>query len=160
MHNRVEFPDEVSVEISRASQQVFKTEARKNLFSYDRCFNGDASQEEVFEEVSEFVQSAIDGKRACVFCYGITGSGKTFTMGTGAGDCAELNQASGIVPRTVALIMDTLAADQTAQVEVSCLEVYNESINDLFVVRRPLPLPLCRALTGIHLGSVCSCHES
>eukprot|EP01049_Picozoa_sp_SAG25_P017157 SAG25_NODE_4299_length_846_cov_0.942436_2_plen_28_part_01 len=28
MHNRVEFPDEVSVEISRASQQVFKTEAR------------------------------------------------------------------------------------------------------------------------------------
>eukprot|EP01047_Picozoa_sp_COSAG01_P096662 COSAG01_NODE_27120_length_693_cov_4.860269_1_plen_57_part_10 len=55
--------------------------------------------------------------------------------------------------------MDTLAADQTAQVEVSCLEVYNESINDLFVVRRPLPPPLCRALTEIHLGSVCSCHE-
>ena len=54
--------------------------------------------------MSEFVQSAIDGKRACVFCYGITGSGKTFTMGTGAGDCAEISEHSGMVPRTVGLI--------------------------------------------------------
>ena len=46
-HNQVGFPDEVSVEISRASQQVFKTEARKNLFTYDRCFAGDATQEQV-----------------------------------------------------------------------------------------------------------------
>jgi len=37
-------------------------------------------QELVFEEVSEFVQSALDGFNVCLFSYGQTGSGKTFTM--------------------------------------------------------------------------------
>jgi kinesin family protein C1 len=38
------------------------------------------SQSAVFNEVSEFVQSALDGFNVCLFSYGQTGSGKvTFT---------------------------------------------------------------------------------
>ena len=48
----------------------------------------------------------------CGIRTGITGSGKTHTMGTAAGDCAQIHEHSGMVPRTVGLIMDTLAADQ------------------------------------------------
>jgi hypothetical protein len=136
---QLSFPDDLSVEVSRAQATVTKTIAKKNLFTYDKTFNCEASQETVFGEVSEFVQSAIDGKRVCVFCYGITGSGKTYTMGTDVGDLSKsvtddgaMPDNAGIVPRTIKLLMDTLATDQSAQVTTTCLEVYNEQVRDLF----------------------------
>lgn len=35
---------------------------------------------QVFGEVAELVQSALDGYHVCLFSYGQTGAGKTFTM--------------------------------------------------------------------------------
>jgi len=60
-------------------------------------FDG-ASQEEVFSELAQLIQSAIDGKNVCVFAYGQTGSGKTHTMEGGDGD------DEGVIPRSVNLI--------------------------------------------------------
>ena len=39
---------------------------------------------------------------------------------------------AGIVPRTIKHMFDTLATDQSATVTVTCLEVYNEQVRDLF----------------------------
>ena len=67
-----------------------------HTFKYDRAFHPSNGQDSVFEEVSEFVQSALDGYNVCLFSYGQTGSGKTHTMqgvGTGA--------MRGIIPRAV-----------------------------------------------------------
>jgi hypothetical protein len=50
----------------------------------------------VFGEVSEFVQSALDGYSVCLLSYGQTGSGKTHTM-QGSGD----GPMRGIIPRAM-----------------------------------------------------------
>ena len=56
-------------------------ENRQNFdFTFDRVFSPGVGQESVFLEVSEFVQSALDGYNVCLFSYGQTGSGKAYTL--------------------------------------------------------------------------------
>ena len=50
--------------------------------------------------LQEFVQSALDGFRVCLFSYGQTGSGKTFTMQGYGRDVQR-----GIIPRAVEQVL-------------------------------------------------------
>ncbi len=49
-----------------------------HTFAYDQVFDQDSSQSEVFNAVSDLIQSALDGYRVCVFAYGQTGAGIYF----------------------------------------------------------------------------------
>lgn len=110
-----------------------KNPNQRHEFTYDRVFAPSAGQEAVFDEVSEFVQSALDGYNVCLFLYGQTGSGKTHTMqGAGTG------VMRGLIPRCLEQIgLHKIAEEKDGWeffMEVSCLEIYNESLKDLLRV--------------------------
>ncbi|EWM23708.1 dna topoisomerase [Nannochloropsis gaditana] len=99
-------------------------------FTFDRCFPPSAGQEVIFAEVSEFVQSALDGYNVCLFSYGQTGSGKTHTMqGFGSGPM------KGIIPRAMEQVgrykKMLEAQGWVYEMEVSFIEIYQEQIRDL-----------------------------
>ncbi|KVH93162.1 Kinesin-like protein KIFC3 [Cynara cardunculus var. scolymus] len=54
--------------------------AFKRNFKFDAVFSPQANQVDVFEDTSPFATSVLDGYNVCIFAYGQTGTGKTFTM--------------------------------------------------------------------------------
>jgi kinesin family member C1 len=68
--------DGVSVRAIKKPGMTDDDKFEEHQFTYDRVFGPSASQETIFHEVSEFVQSALDGYNVCLFSYGQTGSGK------------------------------------------------------------------------------------
>ncbi len=84
-----------------------------------------STNEEIFEEISQLVQSALDGYNVCIFAYGQTGSGKTFTMSSN----------DGMIPRAVNQIFNSslLLKEKGWEYKLfgQFLEIYNENINDL-----------------------------
>lgn len=97
-----------------------------HLFSFDKVFSPNAVNEDIFEEVSQLIQSALDGYNVCIFAYGQTGSGKTFTMSSAA---------NGIIPLAIKQIFDSAEALKELGWEYEIygefLEIYNEKILDL-----------------------------
>ncbi|XP_060045581.1 kinesin-like protein KIFC1 isoform X5 [Erinaceus europaeus] len=105
-------------------------------FSFDRVFPPGSRQEEVFEEISMLVQSALDGYPVCIFAYGQTGSGKTFTMEGGLeGD----PQTEGLIPRALrhlfSVAQEMSVQGWTYNFVASYVEIYNETVRDLLATR-------------------------
>jgi kinesin family protein C1 len=98
---------------------------KKNAFSFDRVFTPTSVNAEIFDEISQLVQSALDGYNVCIFCYGQTGSGKTYTM----------SSEDGMIPLAVRQIYATATSLEEKgwkySMEGSFIEVYNENLNDL-----------------------------
>ena len=82
---------------------------------------------DVFVDASPVVTSVLDGYNVCIFAYGQTGTGKTFTM-----EGTEQNR--GVNYRTLEQLFK-LAEERketfTYKLSVSVLEIYNEQIRDL-----------------------------
>nr|GEV14624.1 kinesin-like protein KIN-14C [Tanacetum cinerariifolium] len=108
---------------------------QKHSFTFDKVFAHDASQQDVFQEISQLVQSALDGYKVCIFAYGQTGSGKTYTM-MGR---PEAPFQKGLIPRSleqVFLTSQALAAQGWKyKMQASMLEIYNENIKDLLAIK-------------------------
>ncbi|KAH9690259.1 kinesin-like protein KIN-14R [Citrus sinensis] len=52
----------------------------KKFFKFDRVYSPRDEQVDVFADASPLVTSVLDGYNVCIFAYGQTGTGKTFTM--------------------------------------------------------------------------------
>ncbi|XP_063414938.1 carboxy-terminal kinesin 2-like [Mytilus trossulus] len=105
---------------------------KDHVFEFDKVFRGNAKQHQVFEELSQLVQSALDGYNVCIFAYGQTGSGKTYTM-EGVSNDEIVNK--GMIPRAVLHILDKTKEIESIGwkyiLKMSFLEIYNETIRDL-----------------------------
>ena len=108
--------------------------AKAYPFSFDKVFEPSSTQAQVFDEISQLVQSALDGYNVCIFAYGQTGSGKTFTM-EGPEIEHMTDETMGMIPRAVQQIYKTAERLKDKgwvyQVEGQYLEIYNETIRDL-----------------------------
>lgn len=123
------FQDETSFEIKK-NDESNTSHNTKSEFTFDKVFPPSATQQEVFEDLAELVQSALDGYNICVFAYGQTGAGKTYTM---QGENTPNNL--GMIPRSIELIFSRIARMELSgwkyKVSASFLEIYNENIHDL-----------------------------
>ena len=105
-------------------------ESRQTPFTFDRVFGPEATQATVFDDLSQLVQSALDGYRVCIFAYGQTGSGKTHTME------GSSREDPGMIPRSVELLFQQASELERLKgwsYSFSCsfMEIYNENIRDL-----------------------------
>ncbi|XP_033831714.1 kinesin-like protein KIFC1 [Periophthalmus magnuspinnatus] len=132
-HIHLASDDKTSISLAKTEESHTGkgTDTQRNYsFSFDRVFGPQASQQEVFEEISLLVQSALDGYNVCCFAYGQTGSGKTYTM---EGD--EFHESRGVIPRAVQQIFK--ASDKLSSqgweftFTASFVEIYNETLRDL-----------------------------
>ncbi|KAF5012407.1 hypothetical protein FDECE_1536 [Fusarium decemcellulare] len=132
---KMSFPDDkTSAEIVLAGPEEKSSlgnVTRKNYpFEFDRVFIPGTQNQEIFGEISQLVQSALDGYNVCIFCYGQTGSGKTHTM----------SSTDGMIPRATHMIYDTITKLKEKSweytMEGSFIEVYNEELNDLLTPER------------------------
>ncbi|XP_032983267.1 kinesin-like protein KIFC3 isoform X5 [Rhinolophus ferrumequinum] len=96
-------------------------------FELDKVFSSKASQQDVFQEVQALITSCIDGFNVCIFAYGQTGAGKTYTM-EGTPENPGINQ------RALQLLFSEVqekASDWEYTITVSVAEIYNEVLRDL-----------------------------
>ncbi|CAI5468046.1 unnamed protein product, partial [Closterium sp. Yama58-4] len=55
-------------------------DGQSKVFEFDRVFSPTTSQAQVFKEAADVITSVLDGYNVCIFAYGQTGTGKTYTM--------------------------------------------------------------------------------
>lgn len=114
----------------------------KKFYDFDQVFGGTEgnTQADVFKDTKHLMMSVIDGYNVCIFAYGQTGAGKSYTMigaadiGTCMSENGEFDEHAGITPRAVSEIF-RLLNERTAQVEfaveVQMFQLYRDSIEDL-----------------------------
>jgi kinesin family member C1 len=127
---KIAFPDtedstDIEVRGPEETSSLGKVTTKNYPFSFDRVFNPASDNSEIFDEISQLIQSALDGYNVCIFAYGQTGSGKTFTM----------SSDDGMIPRALRQIYSTSKDLESRgwkySMEGSFVEVYNEDIRDL-----------------------------
>jgi kinesin family member C1 len=128
---KIAFPDvndeskQIEVRGPEETNSLGKVTTKKYDFDFDHVFNPAAQNGAIFDEISQLIQSALDGFNVCIFAYGQTGSGKTFTM----------SSEDGMIPLALRQIYSTSkeleSRGWTYTMEGSFIEVYNEEIRDL-----------------------------
>ena len=93
-------PPESAINFRNSSNKEIQT-------TFSRVFTPNATQKEIFKVVAlPLVENVIRGRNSLLFTYGVTGSGKTYTM-TGE------PQDTGVMPRCLDVIFNSIANYQT-----------------------------------------------
>ena len=122
-------------ELARQREWVEKPQLfQLHRFTFDSIFDMDSSQIDVYNiTAKQAVNSVLEGYNSTIFCYGQTGTGKTYTM-EGFTYNAQ-NEQRGIIQRTIEDIFNFIEVTSKNNtkfiIRASYLQIYNESISDL-----------------------------
>ena len=132
----------------------------KKQFIFDRVFEEDTGQQDIWDYVSDSVNSFIQGYNVSILAYGQSGSGKSYTMGTSGPQEQDDPTHMGIVPRAAQTLFEKLNAvsggrtmsglrtpkrystnplaqagqtDKNWTLKATYVEIYNEQLRDLLV---------------------------
>ncbi|XP_077372859.1 kinesin-like protein KIF23 isoform X2 [Festucalex cinctus] len=118
-----------STTIQLHAPEGFKTnrngEYKETQYSFRKVFGVLVSQTELFESVAKpLIDDLIHGKNGLLFTYGVTGSGKTFTMTGSPG-------MGGLLPRSLDMLFNTIGPFQAKRYvfksdDKNGIEVQNE----------------------------------
>ncbi|XP_074488858.1 kinesin-like protein KIF23 isoform X5 [Sebastes fasciatus] len=118
-----------STTIQLHAPEGFKTnrngEYKETQYSFKKVFGVSISQTELFEHVAKpLVEDLIHGRNGLLFTYGVTGSGKTFTMTGSPGQ-------GGLLPRSLDMIFNSIGPYQAKRYvfktdDKNGMEVQNE----------------------------------
>jgi len=117
-------PDELTIRNIRKQ--------RENTWEFDKVYNCESTNVFMFEEVKPLVTSILDGFNVCIFAYGQTGAGKTYTME----GCPE---DPGINKRALSELFD-IKKEREKNFEITIvmtlLEIYMDKIRDLLAKKK------------------------
>ena len=97
----------------------------EKTFKFNQIFTSTDNQQEIFDNVcEELLDSSLRGFNVCIFAYGYTGTGKTYTMfGKNEGDGKDM----GMIQR----FCQELFISNVKNIKVSFYEIYAECVRDL-----------------------------
>uniref|UniRef100_A0A914RP65 Kinesin motor domain-containing protein n=1 Tax=Parascaris equorum TaxID=6256 RepID=A0A914RP65_PAREQ len=83
---------------------MFSLSLNIGVYKFAYVFNESDTQSAIFERAAlDLVEDVVRGKNSLLFTYGVSGSGKTYTM---TGDVTEATM--GILPRTLDVLFNSL----------------------------------------------------
>lgn len=134
-----EVQEETAVHVPSSNQVVIRTDKHHTKHSYDFVFNEVAKQEDIFNFVQPILLDIVKGINGCIFAYGQTSSGKSYTMiGPDGGRDIQYvpREMWGLIPRSADYLLEKLnnMADKgniNYEVKASFLQLYNENVYDL-----------------------------
>ncbi|XP_054947209.1 kinesin-like protein KIFC2 isoform X3 [Physeter macrocephalus] len=131
----------VSLEPGPGGTVTTRYRGHRRRFRLDWVFPPHASQEEVFRELESAVLSCLGGYSVCIFTYGQTGTGKTYSMEGPPED-------PGIAPRALQSLFREMGTGGQHHVTLSMVEIYNEAVRDLLAPGPPQRLAVRQGPAG------------
>eukprot|EP01038_Epipyxis_sp_PR26KG_P009086 gene9086-12254_t len=134
-----EVKEQNAVSVSNNRTVHLQSDKQEIKCNYDHVFNEVSEQSDVFNYVQPLLNDVLSGINSCIFAYGQTSAGKSYTMvGPNGGQnilkCTR--DLWGLLPRTAEYLLGILnekAADGQLifSVKASFLQIYNENLYDL-----------------------------
>ena len=118
---------------------VHPQEHRRDTFQLDRVLRVGTDvpnhTNNLWNAVQPLAEAIVAGRNACLIAFGQTGTGKTSSLFGSARNETSSSETSSIVSQMLAHIIQALPSNGAivdTAVTVSCAEIYNEKVRDLF----------------------------
>eukprot|EP00668_Euglena_longa_P033544 GGOE01043127.1.p1 GENE.GGOE01043127.1~~GGOE01043127.1.p1 ORF type:complete len:1240 (+),score=432.52 GGOE01043127.1:52-3771(+) len=116
VYESIEIEDTHTIRLNKGSK----------LFEFDKVFDNQSSQEEIFTEVAvPLIENAFQGYHGTLFCYGQTGTGKTHTISS------RVPGEEGIIPKAIDYIYKKIGNSQDYLLKFNYVQLYRDNIEDL-----------------------------